>query len=85
MQVWGIASQEPAEVVGRFVEQYGITYPVLLDEDGSVNGLYHQDVAFPSAAYPQDWVINSDGLIVYVNNGFELDAMVTVLEDDLSE
>jgi hypothetical protein len=56
-----------------------------MDNDGSVNARYHQDSAFPSAAYPQDWVIGSDGTIVYVNNGFELDAMVTAIEDDLNE
>jgi len=85
VRVWGIASQEPRESVQTFVDQYGITFPVLLDEDGSLLGLYRQDSAFPSAAYPQDWVIDSDGLVVYVNNGFELDAMVTVLEDDLGD
>ncbi len=66
-----------------FVEQYGVTFPVLLDRDGRVNQAYRQDPAFPSAAYPQDWVIGSDGTVVYVNNGFELDAMETAIDAEL--
>lgn len=83
MVVWGIASMEPAETVATFVEQYGITFPVLLDEDGSVNATYAQVMAFPSAAYPQDWVIGTDGTVVYMNNGFEPDAMITAIENEL--
>jgi hypothetical protein len=40
-------------------------------------------MAFPSAAFPQDWVIGTDGTIVYGNNGFELDAMITAIEGEL--
>jgi peroxiredoxin len=85
VRVWGIASQEDRAVVQLFADQYGLTFPILLDQNGQVNRAYHQDVAFPSAAYPQDWVIGTDGRIAYVNNGFELDAMETVLENELAE
>ena len=44
---------------------------------------YAQDSPFPSAAYPQDWVIGSDGTVVYMNNGFELDAMLAAIEAQL--
>ena len=84
MVVWGIASQEPRETVQRFVDQYGITFPVLLDETGRVNSDYAQSVPFPSGAYPQDWVIGPDGLVKYVNNGFELDAMQSGLDAELA-
>lgn len=83
--VWGIASMEPDSQVRRFVEQHGITFPVLLDRDGSVNRQYAQEMAFPSAAYPQDWVIGTDGVVVYANNGFELDAMVHAIETELED
>ena len=36
--------------------------------------------AFPTAAYPQDWIVGPDGTILYVNNGFEPDEMRFVLE-----
>ena len=40
-------------------------------------------MAFPSAAYPQDWIIDINGQIVYVNNGFEVDSMQTIIENQL--
>jgi hypothetical protein len=41
--------------------------------------------AFPSAAFPQDWIVGPDGRIVYENNGFEPDEMRYVLEQTLKE
>ena len=83
--VWGIASNESRTTTRAFVDRLGVTYPVLLDTDGRINRLYAQEMAFPSAAYPQDWVIGTDGVVVYANNGFELDAMVSAIEQELSE
>ena len=40
-------------------------------------------MAFPSAAYPQDWIIDVSGNIAYVNNGFEVDAMQTIIDNQL--
>ena len=85
MVVWGIVSREEAHIVRDFSERLGITYPVLLDTDGNVNREYAQEMAFPSAAFPQDWVIGTDGVVVYANNGFELDAMVSAIENELAE
>lgn len=81
--VWGIASLEEEETVQAFVDQHGLTYPILMDEDGAVNEAYAQVLAFPSAAYPQDWIIGNSGTVIYVNNGFELDAMITAIESQL--
>ena len=83
--MWGIASQESRTTVREFVDRLGITYPVLLDREGRVNSDYAQEMAFPSAAYPQDWVIGTDGVVVYANNGFELDAMVSAIEHELTD
>ena len=83
MVVWGIASQEPSDTVESYVDNLGLTYPILLDEDGGVNATYQQTAAFPSAAYPQDWLIGTDGVIIYVNNGFEVDAIITAIEQEL--
>ena len=83
--MWGIASQESRTTVREFVDRLGITYPVLLDREGRVNADYAQEMAFPSAAYPQDWVIGTDGVVVYANNGFELDAMVSAIDNELTD
>ena len=80
----GIASQEPYEEVEEYVEQLGVTFPVLIDPNGTVHNQYQQQSAFPSAAYPQDWIIGPDSTIIYRNNGYELDAMLSAM-DILSE
>ena len=83
MIVWGITSHESRDHVSQFVEQTGLTFPVLLDTDGAVNAAYQQLMAFPTAAYPQDWIVGNDGTIVYKNNAFELDAMEQALQSQL--
>ena len=82
--VWGISStREGAQALTTFAEQHGITYPILEDTDGSVHDQYAQELAFVTAAYPQDWVIGVDGTVVYMNNSFELEGMVTAIEGEL--
>jgi len=82
--VWGIASMEPEEDVRNYVAGLGVTFPILLDTDGSVHATYDQEFPFPTGAYPQDWVIGTDGIIVYANNTFEVDEMTAVIEAELA-
>lgn len=60
-----------------------MSFPILLDEDGAVNAVYSQTMAFPTGAYPQDWVIGTDGVIVYANNRFELEELTTAIDREL--
>lgn len=79
MTVWGIASADSESDLQTFADQYGITFPILIDDQG-VHNQYAQQTPFPTAAYPQDWVIGTDGIIIYMNNGFELDAMLSAID-----
>jgi peroxiredoxin len=54
--------------------------PVLLDSDGAVISSYPQTSAFPTAAYPQEWIIDPDGNIAYVSNIFDQDEVIAVIE-----
>ena len=83
--VWGVASDEEEDLLREYAAAFGVTYPILVDTDGSVVETYIQQSAFATAAYPQDWIVGTSGDIVYVNNGFELDAMVAVIESELAE
>ena len=83
MQVYGIATAESEYTVEQFKEYTGATYPFLLDTDGSVLNAYSQQTAFWSAAYPQDWIIGADFKVAYVNNGYEPDEMIAVIEEQL--
>lgn len=66
--VWGIATRETRDRVRPYADSLGITFPVLLDEDGAVDRMYDLAFAFPTGAYPQDFVIGADGRIVYASN-----------------
>jgi hypothetical protein len=46
--------------------------------------MYSQD-AFDISPYPQDWVIDSDGRVAYVNTAYEPDELKAVLESDLAD
>lgn len=67
----------------RWVDAFDVTLPVLLDRDGSVTALYQQTMAFPTGAYPQEWLIGADGVIAYYANRFEVDALREVIEAEL--
>ena len=73
LRVWGIASMDNASTVTDFRDQLGIDFPVLMDPGGEVHAQWVQDVAFPSAAFPQDWLIGPDGRVAYANNAYEPD------------
>ncbi len=85
MRVWGIASADDEGTVRTYAEQLGLSFPILMDSDGSVARQYQQHSPFPSAAYPQDWIVDDQGVIVYVNNAFDLDAMEAALERALDD
>ena len=74
---------ENEQSVRNYTESLGLTFPILMDQDGSVNRSYAQIMAFPTAAYPQDWVVNSEGVVVYANNRFELAEMTAVIDGQL--
>ena len=66
--------------LNRFRDTLGLTFPILYDETGEVHAQWNQEVAFPSAAFPQDWLVAPDGLIAYANNTYEPDEIITLLD-----
>lgn len=69
--------------MARWVDAFDIDLPVLLDRDGSVTALYQQTMAFPTGAYPQEWLVGTDGVIEYYANRFEVDALREAIEAEL--
>ena len=70
--VLGIDQGEPSSIVGDFGNSLGITYPLLIDQDNSVNRLYG------ISALPTTVFVDSQGLIREVYAGIVSQA---VLED----
>lgn len=82
--VWLVASRENDDTVRRFADQLGLTLPVLLDRDGSVQALYDLPQAFPTAAYPEHWLVGADGRIAWFANELEHDALTAAIEAALA-
>ena len=70
--VLGVDQGEPASIVSDFGNALGITYPLLVDQDNSVNRIYGV------AALPTTFFIDGDGVISEVFTGIVNQA---VLED----
>lgn len=81
--VWGIFTHEPEDRVRPYVEALGVTFPVLLDETGEVDRLYDLEFAFPTGAYPQDFVVGTDGRIVYASNEPDVEAIEAAIRAEL--
>lgn len=61
-----------------------MTYPVLMDTDGSVLQQYKIERAVSSTAFPHDWVVGTDGLLVYGTNRYSPEEIGVVIEAELS-
>ena len=85
VEVWGIASDDHPDDLRSYVDALGLSFPILPDEGGLVHRDYAMASAFPTAAYPQDWIVGPDGRIAYANNAFAPDEMRTVLDLLLDE
>lgn len=73
--VWGIAVREPPQAVRTYASSLGVTFPVLLDRNGDVDRMYDLEFAFPTGAYPQDFVVDPEGRISYASNEPDVEAI----------
>ena len=82
MIVFGIGPNDDLATLINFRDQMGLTFPILFDQNGTVHEQYSQLTQVPSA-FPEDWIIGADGKVAYVNNIFDVDAMVAIIESEL--
>lgn len=54
----GIANGEAADVVAPFVKDYGLTFPIWLDED------FQTERLFGTITLPTSWLVNRNGQVV---------------------
>jgi peroxiredoxin len=83
--VWGIGSEDGYDALSSFVEQMGLTYPVLFDGSGDLLSIYDPGKPPTNSVYPQDYIIGVDGTVVYVNTKYEPDEMIAVIETELQK
>lgn len=83
MAVFGLHQSEPADLLGDFREQTGVTFPFLADEGYTLGKLaYPSGVGYP---YPRDVVIGKDGVIRSIKNSFDVDEMDALVQALLQE
>ena len=80
LRVWGISSTDRESDLRRFRDQLGVEFPILFDASGDVHAQWLQELAFHSAAYPQDWLIDPEGRVAYANNRYEPDEIRALLD-----
>ena len=80
--VFGMNVDEAESVVEDFINEFGITFPVLLATAALQN---QYELASNSVApYPRDFIIGRDGLFTYVSDFYDPDAMIEVIENELN-
>ncbi len=82
VQVWAI-SADPKEALEDFRDQLDIDMPILMDPGEQALQQYRQVSAFPTGAYPHDFVVGRDGTLIYTNNRFDHGAMTDAIESEL--
>jgi peroxiredoxin len=74
VQIIGV-SQDKASATRDFVEEFGVTFPVLLDEAGAG---YPASNAFGLHSVPSLFLIESDGRVALAENGFSKADLETI-------
>lgn len=77
---WGI-SDEQEGTLSDFRTAFDIDMPLLLDSNREAQKQYQGTMAFPTAAFPQTYVVDAQGKLVYYNNVHDTEELAAVLED----
>ena len=83
--MWAIGSEENnVEALEQFADALDIAMPVLYDDGGVVHADYVTLSEVPSAAYPEEWIVGTDGTIVYHAAHYDYAAVIDVIEAELA-
>jgi len=95
--IWQSYPQDSVIVVGitavnqnqinQFVEETGLTYPILQDEPtggggGGFGGEVYDDYYIPNqgSPYPRDFIVDQNGVLVYANNEVDTEYMLYIID-----
>lgn len=81
--VWGIGSEDSQEILRTFVNQMGLTFPILFDDGAAVKSQYNPGSVPTNSVYPQDWIIGVDGTVAYVSTSYQPEEMRAIVESEL--
>jgi peroxiredoxin len=80
--VFGVHPSDPEALVADFVEQTGVSFPVVRDQSTRGRFAYPPGTNFP---YPRDVVIGKDGVVRSIKNSFNAQEMQALVEDLLAQ
>tara|TARA_B100001123_G_C15179299_1_gene974686 strand:- start:237 stop:734 length:498 start_codon:yes stop_codon:yes gene_type:complete len=89
VQMVGISNTNNQNIISNFVEENGLTFPILFDSgsSGGVQGGDTYDLYYmpnDGSPYPRDFIIDQGGVIAYANNEIDTEWMLTVIYDLLN-
>lgn len=70
-------SNEPIEVIENFIEDQGITFPVLKDNAG-VYGSYN--IPGGQSPFPRDYIIDKNGILQLAKTEYDPGTMINIIE-----
>ncbi len=79
------SDEDKIEDVLEFRDALGITFPILWDEGGRVYQNYEILNRYTTAAFPKDYIVDVEGTVAYVNNGYEPDEWIPIIEAELAK
>ena len=71
-------SDESIPTIEQFVNDQGLTFPVLRDNRGSVYNQY--SISGGLSPYPRDYIIDRDGVVRYTNTEYDVRTMELIIE-----
>lgn len=74
LQMISVNLREAQEPVAKFVDDFGMTYPVLLDRNGEVSSTWR--IGGPNNGVPSTYFIDSDGVVRKVVFGYVTEALM---------
>ena len=70
-------SNEPVSTITKFVEDQGITFPVLHD----VSGIYNKyNIPGSQSPFPRDFIIDENGIIIFAKTEYDPGSMIAIFE-----
>lgn len=84
-QLWLVNPVDGLEQASKWVNQAGITDPVVLDSEKDVYDLYFRYPGETYAPYPVHVVIGKDGVVRYLAFQYDAQSLTAVIEAALAE
>lgn len=70
-------SNEPVSTITKFIEDQGITFPVLHD----VAGIYSKyNISGGQSPYPRDFILDKNGIVQFAKTEYDPGSMISIIE-----